>query len=96
MLSSVLKSKRAIQVNILIVKTFVKLRQILSSNNELAQKLIELEKRLDTHDHHISRIFEAIHSIMNPRVVKVEPKPEPPKKKIGFGNKRAISKRNLR
>ena len=49
MLSSVLHSKRAIQVNVIIMRTFVRLRQMLSSNEELAHKLAALEKQYDVH-----------------------------------------------
>jgi len=77
MLSSVLRSKRAIQVNIAIMRAFVKLRRILSTHKELAHKLHELEKRIEKHDVEIQGIFEAIRQLM-------APPPEPPKRKIGF------------
>jgi hypothetical protein len=77
MLSSVLNSERAIQVNIAIMRAFVKLRQILSTNKELAFKLKELESRIEKHDGEIRAIFEAIRQLM-------EPPPEKPKPKIGF------------
>jgi phage regulator Rha-like protein len=76
MLSSVLHSKKAIQVNIAIMRAFVKLRQILSTNKELAQKLKELEQRIEKHDTEIHAIFEAIRQLMTP--------PERPKRRIGF------------
>ena len=76
MLSSVLRSKRAIHVNIAIMRAFVKLRQILSANKELAQKLKELEQRIEKHDTEIHAIFEAIRQLMAP--------PEKPKRSIGF------------
>ncbi|MDD5450051.1 MAG: ORF6N domain-containing protein [Candidatus Omnitrophica bacterium] len=66
MLSSVLNSERAIQVNIVIMRTFVKLRQILSTHKELAHKLNELEKRIEKHDTEIQAIFEAIRQLMEP------------------------------
>lgn len=77
MLSSVLNSKRAIQVNIAIMRAFVKLRQILSAHKELAQKLSELERRLEGHDTDIQGIFEAI------RRLTALPEEEP-KRRIGF------------
>ena len=77
MLSSVLNSERAIQVNIAIMRAFVKLRQILSTHKELAYKLKELEARIGKHDEDIGSIFEAIRQLM-------APPPEPPKRKIGF------------
>ncbi len=76
MLSSVLNSERAVQVNIAIIRTFVKLRQILSTHKELAYKLGELERKIEKHDADIGTIFEAIRQLMAP--------PEPPKRKIGF------------
>jgi len=76
MLSSVLRSKRAIQVNIAIMRVFVKLREILSAHKELAQKLSELERKIEKHDTEIQAIFEAIHQLMTP--------PEKPKRPIGF------------
>jgi phage regulator Rha-like protein len=77
MLSSVLRSKRATQVNIQIMRAFVKLRQILSTNKELAQKLKELEQRIEKHDTEIHAIFEAIRQLMTPP-------PSAPKRRIGF------------
>lgn len=76
MLSSVLKSKKAIQVNISIIKTFVKIREMLESNKELASKLKELEGRLDKSDEEIQNIFEIIKQLIK--------EPEKPKRKIGF------------
>ena len=76
MLSSVLNSKRAVQVNIEIMRAFVRLRQILASNKALAYKLAELERRLESHDTHIQSLFEAIRRLMAP---------DPPKpRRIGF------------
>ena len=77
MLSSVLNSERAIQVNIAIMRVFVKLKQILSTHKELAYKLRELEHKIEKHDAEIQAIFEAIRQLM-------EPPPEKPKPKIGF------------
>lgn len=76
MLSSVLRSERAIQVNITIMRVFVRLRQMLATHKDLAAKLAELEKRLQDHDEQILAIFEAIRALMTP--------PETPRKKIGF------------
>ncbi len=60
MLSSVLNSKRAIDVNIAIMRAFVQLRKMISSHKELAHKLSELEQRLEGHDEQIQVVFEAI------------------------------------
>ena len=73
MLSSVLKSRRAIQVNIEIMRAFVRLRQMLASNSQLARKLAELEKKYDPQ---FKVVFDAIRQLMTP--------PEPKKRKIGF------------
>ncbi len=73
MLSSVLRSKRAIEVNIAIMRAFVQLRGMLASNVELARKLKQMEKK---YDKQFKIVFEAIHQLMTP--------PEMEKKKIGF------------
>ncbi len=66
MLSSVLNSDRAIRVNIAIMRAFVKLRQMLDVNRELARKFLELEWRVDKHDEDIAAILEAIRQLMAP------------------------------
>ena len=76
MLSSVLRSKRAIQVNIAIMRAFVKLRKILSTHKELAHKLNQLERKIENHDVEIKAIFDAIRELMTP--------PKKPQKRIGF------------
>jgi len=76
MLSSVLNSERAIKVNIAIMRPFVKLRQMLGVNRELAQKFSELERRVDKHDEDIAAILEAIRQLMAP--------PEKLRPEIGF------------
>ena len=60
MLSSVLNSDRAIDVNIAIMRAFVKLKEIVSSNKELAAKLEQLERKIESHDEEIGAIFEVI------------------------------------
>jgi hypothetical protein len=76
MLSSVLRSDRAVQVNIAIMRTFVQLRAALARNRELARKFSELEKRVDQHDENIAAIIETIRQLIEP-----EPKP---RREIGF------------
>jgi uncharacterized protein YjcR len=76
MLSSVLKSKKAIHVNIAIMRVFVRLREILSTHKDLAHKLSTLETRIDKHDHQIQSIFDAINQLISP--------PEKPNRHIGF------------
>ena len=66
MLSSVLRSKRAILVNIAIMRAFVKLREIVASHKELAAKLAELERKVASHDGHIKSLFDAIRQLMEP------------------------------
>ena len=66
MLSTVLNSKLAIQVNISIMRAFVKLRQVLATHSELAYKLRELEGKVEKHDTEIQAIFEAIRQLMEP------------------------------
>ena len=77
MLSTVLSSERAIQVNIAIMRAFVKLREILSTHKDLAHKLKELEGKIEKHDGEIGAIFDAIRQLMTPP-------PEKPKPRIGF------------
>lgn len=60
MLSSVLKSKRAVRVNIAMMRAFVKLREMLSTHKELAFQFKELERRVGKHDEDIQAIFRAI------------------------------------
>jgi len=71
MLSSVLSSKRAIQVNIAIMRVFTRLRKILSTHTRVAYKLKELERKIEKHDEDITAIFEAIRQIM---IVEEKPK----------------------
>lgn len=78
MLSSVLNGERATQVNIAIMRAFVKLRQIISLNKKLAHKLAELERRIEKHDSEIKAIFEAMRQLMKPAVS------QKPKRRIGF------------
>ena len=78
MLSTVLRSDRAVQVNIAIMRAFVQLRRVIGSHVELARKLSELEKRIEGHDDAIRSLFEAIRQLMNPSV------PEQPPREIGF------------
>ena len=76
MLSSVLNSERAIEMNIAIMRAFVHLRRMIASHEELGHKLVELEERLEKHDEDIGLIFNVIRELMTP--------PEKPPKKIGF------------
>jgi len=73
MLSSVLRSPRAVQVNIAIMRAFVRLRELLLTNADLARKLATLEGKYDAQ---FKVVFDAIRRLMSP--------PDPPKRRIGF------------
>ena len=77
MLSSVLRTRRAAQVNVAIMRAFVRLRQALALHKDLAIKLAELERRIEGHDAAIRSLFEAIRQLM-------APPPAPPKPEMGF------------
>ena len=76
MLSGILNSGRAIEVNITIMLVFVRFRQMMVTQSALAGKLVELEERIQDHDEQITDIFKAIRQLMTP--------PATPKRKIGF------------
>jgi hypothetical protein len=78
MLSSVLNSDRAVLVNIAIMRAFVKLREILTTHRELAEKIADLEKKYRQHDDKIQAVFDAIRELLEPPQVS-------PKRRIGFG-----------
>ena len=80
MLSSVLNSERAIQVNIAIMRTFVKLKRVFDTHKELAEKLKEIEREVSKHSKLIIEIFEIIKQLIPPPLP--PPKPEKP---LGFG-----------
>ena len=75
MLSSVLKSPQAIAVNIEIMRAFVRMRDLLASNKELAEQLAALERKVDSHDQAIAGILKARRDLMSP----------PPSKSRGIG-----------
>ena len=75
MLSSVLRSPRAIQVNIAIMRVFVHLRETLALHHNLAHKLAELERKVESHDTGIRALFDAIRQLMVP--------PAKPQRQIG-------------
>ena len=64
MLSSVLRSKRAAQVNIAIMRAFVKLRELMISHKDLARKIEELEEKFNTHDEHFVVVFKTIKKLL--------------------------------
>jgi hypothetical protein len=77
MLSSVLRSRRAVLVNIEIMRAFVRLRRLLADHADLARRLDELETKYDVQ---FKVVFDAIRQLMQ----KPKPEPEPPRRKIGF------------
>ena len=85
MLSSVLRSQRAVQVNVAIMRAFVSLRRLLATNETLARQFAELERKLEGHDDAIKSLFDAIRELMLP--------PKKPKREIGF---HAIAKERQR
>jgi ORF6N domain len=76
MLASVLNSEIAIQASVRFVRAFVRLREIISANAELAAKFAQLERRLDSHDEAIAQLFAAIRQLLAPAPAK--------KREIGF------------
>ncbi|OGP93652.1 MAG: DNA-binding protein [Deltaproteobacteria bacterium RBG_16_48_10] len=83
MAANVLRSKRAIQMSVFVVRAFIRMRQMLIEQRGLARKLAELEKeltaRLDVHETAINEMLRQIKRLLSP-----PPEPEPPKKRIGF------------
>ena len=74
MLSSVLRSSRAVQVNIAIIRTFVRMREAIASHKDLARKIVDMEQKYDSE---FKAVFDAIRKLM-------EPPPTPPKHPIGY------------
>ncbi len=74
--ANVLNSARAVEMSVHVVRAFVRLRELIATNKELAAKLDQLEKKLSTHDQAITGIMQAIRQLMAP--------PEPKKRPIGF------------
>ncbi len=85
MLASVLNSSQAVEISILVVKAFIRLREMLGGHKELAIKLDELERQIQDHDESIQTLFDAIRQLMSP--------PHSDSRKIGFavsGNRTPI------
>src|SRR5438105_5573280 len=84
MAANVLNSERAVAMSVYVVRAFVKLRQVLASNDELAQKLDDLERkltsRLDIHERAILQLFAQIRELLRPP----PPQPKPKRRRIGF------------
>jgi hypothetical protein len=81
MLSSVLRSPRAAQVNIAIMRVFVRLRDTLALHKELDHKLVELERKIEGHDTNIRTLLDAIRELATP--------PATPRREIGYHAKEA-------
>jgi len=79
MLSSVLSSKRAIELNIVIIRAFVRLREYLTTHKDFARKLEDVERTQQEHGEHIQQIYGYIERLL-------EPAPEHPKRRIGFAS----------
>jgi hypothetical protein len=76
MLSSVLRSKRAIEVNIMIMRAFVRLRELLSTSRELVLRLERLERKLELQGETLSQVVQIVNELLEP--------PETPRRQIGF------------
>ena len=76
MAATVLNSQRAIEMSVFVVRAFVRLRELLATNRELAEKVTELDRRLKTHDGAIRQIIDAIKELTTP--------PATSRKQIGF------------
>ncbi|HWY37648.1 MAG TPA: ORF6N domain-containing protein [Bacteroidia bacterium] len=76
MLSSVLNSPRAVQVNIRIMRIYVKIRELISLNKDILFKLEKIEKNISRHDEEIQLVFKYLKQLLN--------NPDPPRKKIGY------------
>ncbi len=76
MAASVLNTPRAVQMSIFVVRAFLRLRQWVTGQAELAARLAELERRVGEHDHELKTIIQTIRGMLEP--------PAPPRKRIGF------------
>jgi hypothetical protein len=76
MASTVLNSKPAVEMSVFVVRAFVRLREVLSANRQIAARIEELDQRLETHDSVIQDIIDAIRRLMKP--------PAKPRRRIGF------------
>ncbi|MBI2228349.1 MAG: hypothetical protein HYU46_04500 [Deltaproteobacteria bacterium] len=76
MAANVLNSPLAVEMSVLVVRAFVRMRHLLAAHKELTGKLEDLERKIGTHDEQIQAIFEAIRQLMTP--------PEKKRRKIGF------------
>lgn len=91
MLSSVLKSKKALQVNIAIMRVFVEVRRFIVSNNLLSSQLKELKERIDEHDTQLSSIYNAMENILDKEADKAAEKAKWEKREL-IGYKSELKK----
>lgn len=80
MLSSVLRSPHAVEVNIQIMRAFVRIRQLLSAHKELAERLTKLEEQMRHRDHAVAQQFQQVFALLD----QIFNPPSPPRKRIGF------------
>src|SRR3989304_5244369 len=83
MLSGILRSPRAVEVNIQIMRAFVRLRQLLSVHRELAERLAKLEEQMRQRDHAVAHQFQEVFALLD----QLFSPPSPPRKPIGFQTK---------
>jgi hypothetical protein len=76
MAANILRSERAVRMSVIVVRAFVRLREMLATNKVLAAKLAELERKVASHDGHIRSLFQTIRQLMEPE--------RPTPKRIGF------------
>lgn len=81
MSANVLNSERAIDISVMVIEAFIRLREIALTHKELSQKLKELEDRMDMHDENTIVVMSTLRKLLNNSATKVPP---PPRKKIGF------------
>lgn len=81
MAASVLNSPRAVDMSILVVRAFVRLRGLVAAHRQLAERLDELERKYAVHDEHLAALLRTVRELMLP--------PEKPRKRIGFGSEEA-------
>lgn len=86
MLAAVLKSKRAVEVSVFVVRAFIRMRRFLADQRQFALKLAEIESRLASNDEKFRVVFDAIRQLMQ------RPKPEKPRRQIGFLVREAMAK----
>jgi hypothetical protein len=90
MLAAVLKSRRAVEVSVFVVKAFIRMRRMLADQRQFALRLAEIESKLAAHDQSFKVVFDAIRQLMK------KPESYPPPRKIGFHVSDAMAKLEAR